>query len=584
MDSSPSLDTCIATLLKPLVKSQVKLHYPLYANSFPLAYYYAKVIGDDEKKADLEKFVVQREWTKKIVDDTELACSPCHLFFGDDSTDKYMRSGYGVKQIAFTKYYPKFIFTDYTSRMVHFLHESGLMAETFDQRIDFANDDFADEKSIRPFTDLLKLDVIGKLNIKKIIIYTDTKPEAKKIADDFLEPILKNIEIIEVDKKEDDSGSVNDSTEKEDIVHDFSENPRSILKLYFFSGSYNMYFLKDLYNYIPFQFRKSEVGDGFMTYNYLMYKEGTSDVEIEKITDGVARFHQLIFSEAQHYPENLSNLFYSFKELLKIKQPFKVFEDVHTYSKCIVFHNMDKPDKVRVEDIWGKLFVMGGKGNYAQDLDALRSRVRRVYSLLTLDHLYKNYNLVGMESNDFKGVLNLLKDSLMNDGRYLVYFRDYIKAEIVGVIAKYEKIDDSHISAAIAAGKSKDGVLHNMLHRIWGYFFEEDYKHIILSEIITAKNENFDFKNCLSEIVGKLSGDCSYVNTSVLKKSIAIIDTMFKDLILYFSEYKELPHTFFGEGFLNPTVSKAIASLTPRRSRLASSPSEEMKPIAKKKK
>src|SRR6185312_13396270 len=140
------------------------------------------------------------------------------------------------------------------------------------------------------FDEVFDLNIISELGIKRIYGFTDTKDEANYIKKHVLDSICNFVEVI-----------IKNSTV---VPVDSSLNNKDTLKLYFFSAPYNMFFLKDQYNFIPFQFRPENVGYGIETYNYLVFDRSLSERMVNDLANSIEDFHKTIFYEAANHPEN----------------------------------------------------------------------------------------------------------------------------------------------------------------------------------------------------------------------------------------------------------------------------------------
>src|SRR6185312_14648685 len=236
-----NFESTIKGLLSPLLNVDIRLHYPLIANSFPLAFYYAKMLDCPATGKDIKKFIFQRDWNDKFIELQTLQEMPCHIFFDTMERAEFKSGNYDYKKIPFSRYFPRFIFTEYSSRIINFLEQSNKLKGQFDNPRDFGDHDLGQGKSLLYFDEVFDLNIISELGIKRIYVFTDTKDEANYIKKHVLDSICNFVEVI-----------IKNSTV---VPVDSSLNNKDTLKLYFFSAPYNMFFLKDQYNFIPFQFR-----------------------------------------------------------------------------------------------------------------------------------------------------------------------------------------------------------------------------------------------------------------------------------------------------------------------------------------
>ncbi|RYX98691.1 hypothetical protein EON78_04925, partial [bacterium] len=408
------------------------------------------------------------------------------------------------------------------------MEKHNTLPNILDKKRDYLDKDFCNNESLTFFTEVFDKNFLGLLGIKKVIIFTDTNREALQIRNKFLLDKVEEVQIICRDKCS-------------EVTLDYSINSNEILKLYFFSGAYNMLFLKDLFNYIPFQFKPEEVDDSFETYNFIVYKDGVVDSnKIEQIAQNIKKFHQLIFSEAEFHPENLSSLYYAYNEQSKTKEPFKILDDVHAYSKCLIFHNMDNPVFHRVEDIWQNLWSYGEESNYARELSQVIIRSHQAYILLSIQHLHNNFKLSGIHQSSPKYpiIMDLLKDRLLHEGRYSLLYRDFVKSELTRLIRNQGlKSNENPVKKAIRANIKEDAILHNLLYRILRR--SNDSKNITVtpSDLLNTSNGDFEFLLELQKTKEGLNNNIDYINLTSLIHSLDKIELFFKKIVKSFSQY-----------------------------------------------
>src|SRR6185312_4767161 len=138
--------------------------------------------------------------------------------------------------------------------------------------------------------------------------------------------------------------------------------------------------------------------------------------------------------------------------------------DVHAYSKCLVFHSLDDQAIERDDETWTSLRDVSRSSPYSRDYVDLKDRIKDVYVVLTLYHLNRTYKIIEINSEDFYRVLELLKDSILKDGKYNIFFREYVKAELVVLINKWAKsLLENPVKKAHNRAVDFDAILHNLL-------------------------------------------------------------------------------------------------------------------------
>ncbi|MBS1504477.1 MAG: hypothetical protein JST32_20620, partial [Bacteroidetes bacterium] len=167
----------IKELLIPLVQNNVMLYYPLFANTFPLAYYYAKYLKEYDSSISIDDYVIQKDWNLKTLPVASDA-NPFHIIFDTEWRGEKEKNG---APIQFTSYRPRFIFTDINSRMISFLSNLNLFSPYIDNRADFYRREIDDNAPILDLNLDIFRNLIDCFKINKVRIYTDIVDEAELV-------------------------------------------------------------------------------------------------------------------------------------------------------------------------------------------------------------------------------------------------------------------------------------------------------------------------------------------------------------------------------------------------------------------
>lgn len=122
--------------LEYLAENDVILYYPFFANCFPLAYFYSKALIKKKRKGKINEYIIEHDWNQKSLNG-ELPDKNLILLFDTQLREEYKQLGHKIKKINFTKYFPKFIFCDYNSRIINFFDDKGIIHDNLDFKKDF---------------------------------------------------------------------------------------------------------------------------------------------------------------------------------------------------------------------------------------------------------------------------------------------------------------------------------------------------------------------------------------------------------------------------------------------------------------
>jgi hypothetical protein len=184
-------------------------------------------------------------------------------------------------------------------------------------------------------------------------------------------------------------------------------------KIYFYSAPATMHLLLDP-EFLPIRIQpdKKMIEEGFITSNYLLFKDST-DIDIDRVSKCISSFHNVIFHSASESPILLREVFQAYNQHLLCSNPRSVFPEVFTFAKCLSFHD----NRVNGEDNYSEFEPLR---NYASILNASkfdttdnygRERlliVEYLENLLVLCILHKFYK-IEFESVDSKfGIISSL--------------------------------------------------------------------------------------------------------------------------------------------------------------------------------
>lgn len=352
----------------------------------------------------------------------------------------------------------------------------------------------------------------------------------------------------------------------QDESYSLNETDTSNLKalnLYFYSAPYNIYFLKRHFDYIAFKFLKEEISNEFETFNVLLYKEeilnDNSEI-ISRLNVLIEDFHKTIFTTAANEPDNLNDIYLAYKNISKSKTPFNIFDSVYSYAQCLTLHSIDEPSESNRDDIWDNLFnIKSRRGAYVSDLtDNLIDLVKQIYIVLSLFYLSKKYDgIQGIQTVEYSTICELFHDNILSEGSYYRFFIDFIKAQALSIILKYESINNSYIHTAIKKGIKKECILQFLTYHS-EKTFNDELKLLKPDDIIKIRDGQLNLSIELQGIQQTLSENSEILYTCVecLGKSLEKITQRYDSLIKQFYDNIEYlkSNTFYNMRFNNPQL------------------------------
>lgn len=494
--------------LRPLFKAKVVVHYPFYANTYLLPFFYSKVIDADRceniKKEDL---LQEAGWGKDIYKNIieNINDDTIHLFYASGD-EKYvgelsakLSERFVFKRIDFCKYYPRFVFVDFST--VAFLKLYG------DKKISDYNSisNFLSEYFLNIIPSLLKKegekyklnsDFLDLAEGKTINLFTDTIDQAMAFemilleADEGLQ--------IEINPK------------------NYQPDQFNYINIYLYSAPYNILFLKRKYQYLPLQLCDSDNIDDeyrflfkdFDTKCYLIVsKTGANSAILDVLSKRLTVFFTYIFWKAKETPEHFYEAAKSFNYYAASRHPAIIFEDEYSFAKCLSLHvspfdikefeqKRRSENRISKRLLFESLFGYSYNGKYNHDKEIwLMKNVKQIYSLITLNYLMNDVTGVSHSwEKFFSTTCEALQESTFNSDLYNNVFDDFIKIQVCRFVNEYETVDSNPIHECLIVWKiGKRKIIQRLVEETKNYFNRILIKDCNAEDVFSIDLDKKDF-------------------------------------------------------------------------------------------
>jgi hypothetical protein len=309
--------------LQELKKAHAVLHFPFFANTFPLAFHYAKTT----EEADFDAKILEQDWKRSM---PVLEGEHLHVFY---ATKKAIESGGGpnTRFLIVSQYRPRLIFADYRP----FLHAE-VKAQRKGEIVDLDRDDDPSKNTARDmerkesqmFPGAL-LPLAKDLGVVNFELFTDVPDQARLIREKTdlpTEIIAEGIDGLKTPKL-----------------------AKRTLRLHFFGAPASTRMIRDPFKYIPFIVEDGllENDDTMLTCVCVSDQRGNEiGPEVPKILNGLAEYHKKIFKAAQQAKDSameFHEICLAYNRLAERKQDSTVFTNPAEFAACLRTHHKD-PD------------------------------------------------------------------------------------------------------------------------------------------------------------------------------------------------------------------------------------------------
>ncbi|MGD8305601.1 MAG: hypothetical protein PVF17_03020 [Ignavibacteria bacterium] len=352
-------------LLRPLYNNNVTLHYAFFANTFPIAYHYSKLLQlIPGKRIDHKKFIKLHDWNyvfpsqssklefdltkvkrkakeiieEKIIDEGWEHPQNINIFYTSDirfkneaiknpleqilNIKKQFNEYEAIETVYFTTYAPRFVFLNNN------LFTRGIVKPK-KYNYDINNSEFKDFEIIK--SDYNKLTTVlnrAKQNhINKFIVFTDLLNEAKDIFEEY-----------------DLMGGKTIFYNKEDLKTflNFNHKDRAnTLIIYYYGAPTSFDLFKKSDRYIPILLNKRKQKSGIKSVACIHYNIKENKRKIKQIKNALEKYHKNLFKVAatdkgSEYFNNIRIAYNRFAALLRHDTRFRTPE---SYVNCITLYN-----------------------------------------------------------------------------------------------------------------------------------------------------------------------------------------------------------------------------------------------------
>jgi len=535
----------IKEYLQPLMDNDVVIHYPFFANVYVLPYFYSKIIQENNKQGD---FIKLSEWGKDantdIIRNIENDSRQIHLFYSLDIGEKVSKSlntksDWYYKKVLFCKYYPMFIFFDFSVDTFLKFYEKEKISK-YNSTSDFLTEHFVDIIPEISF-DSCFFSYLDELKVESINIYSDTPEEAD---------IIK--EMIDKSQKKIKGKRLPISVVREFALR--SSTQQNSFNIYYYSAPYNIIFLQNKYQYLPFKIKVIDVDyDKFSTYAFIIGKkvQEVSNLEeiINNIGDKTEEFFQYVFWKAKETPEHFAEVTESFNKHSAIIHPSIIFDNEYSFAKCLSLHvdpeSINEPIKINKEEkriskrlVFESLFGYAYSHNihYYQEKELLLSKnIKQVYSLIALNYLMDNTEKISsFKEKSFTSICEALNDATFNEGFYDRVFNCFTEIQVEEFIVNSKKIKNNPICDAIDLNIwniDENKIKHRLVAETKYYFDKFLIKECMAEDIFLVDTDKFELQRLFD----------LYKSTDTIlsekKASITYLKDIFNHVLIISSNY-----------------------------------------------
>ncbi|GHV21087.1 hypothetical protein FACS1894174_03990 [Bacteroidia bacterium] len=621
----------IKHLLGPLYDEKVIVHYPLFANTYLLPYFYSTTFQRNKTdnsliNTDDLKLLKVSKWGnatwKEIIDVINKETTEqknIYLFYsrdilGNDIIKNEIENGfrieiknsdndegilkyskftltsdttqYHLKKIDFCRYYPHFIFFDFS---IDIFQELYCKKEIFNYNTisNFLTEYFLDIIPILSgaVQDKMRKFINNQINqINQIRIFSDTPEEAEELRS-LIEEICKLTEI----RVMNNITSLDLNTWKD----------KNTFNIYFYSAPYNIIFLKKKYQYLPFrlELRSDTATNNFDNFNTACYLISKEEFDADnKLCDNLDEFFKYVFWKAKETPEHFYDITKSFNFISATEKPAIIFENEYCFAKSIsLFINPEdikkapKLNKLSAHEnydellskklLFESLFNRSHNKEYDKSKNELLDKVRYIYSLIALNYLISNIEKIHLlKAKSFSSICEALQNTTFNAGFYNKVFELFIEYQVKRFVEDFNGNKENKPTNPIGEAQNKENkptnpideaqnkfklveekICQRLFYDIKYYFNQVLIKECQAEDVfLTTDGHKFVLDEVLTEILGKKLDREQKASFEHLKEIFT--DTLEK-CATYYEDIIELDHLGLASIFRTNTVKTLLSSI-----------------------
>ncbi|GHT88270.1 hypothetical protein FACS189474_3210 [Bacteroidia bacterium] len=583
--------------LMPMYNEKVIVHYPLFANTYLLPYFYSKLF-EQEDSGLLKNSNWGNTVYKEIIEvidkeKQEETGGKIHLFYSRElssdlkkeilleytspelqaksSTSKPENitltsisngSKYYLKRVDFCRYFPRFLFFDFSVDIFQKLYGSDNVSK-YNAIANFLTEHFL---NIIPVFDIKNNAVSTFLKdngIKKIQIFSDTPDEAQRLS------VLVYKDLRSIGNNDVTITVINNET----LSNLNTLNCEKTFNIYFYSAPYNILFLKKKYQYLPFQLQSPSGFQDFDTACYLIsHKEFDTD---NKLKNGLDSFFRYIFWKARETPEHFYKITQSFNFISAVKQPFVIFENEYCFAKCLsLFINpediekdfrdkKDEENSISKRLIFESLFNNSHSEDYEKRKKKLLDNVKQIYTLIALNYLIDNIEKIHLfRTKSFSSVCEALQNTIFNIGFYNKVFELFIKYQVeqfieYSIMETANKISNPIDEAINRHQIRKEKICQRLIFEIKYHFNQVLIKECQAEDVFLTTNKNIFV---LEELLKPTSHLENYEQKAAFKHLQEIFTSTLTKSAVYYDDIVALDHLGLASIFRTNTVKTLLLS------------------------
>lgn len=296
-----------STLLRALAQRRIILHFPLFANTFPLAFHYARALRDIGETTP-EAFISYHPWDQGPPEHQD---GKTRLFY---ATKKQLDRQQISTRVHVTLYRPTHFFIDRTARTAYHLHQLGRNGQL---RLNHAC-----AEALFSGT-------------RRIEIVSDTPEQADYLRHQLQEHFHRP-PVVEIARRQDAIAKV------------LLAERQSDSRLYFFGAPGTARLLSQTRRFVPIQLNteafsrkdySQEVLDLFDTFCAIGGTE-LHDDDVQEISTAVDAYHTHLFDAANSKPEAFEEVFIRYNEMAWRLDSIAVFDSAESFAGSISAHHI----------------------------------------------------------------------------------------------------------------------------------------------------------------------------------------------------------------------------------------------------
>jgi hypothetical protein len=307
------VDEKLIKLLAPLRKHKAVLHFPFFANTFPLAFHYSKSLKRARLAEDVDKRVQLISWANEDALPKRGAPEP-HIFFSSRiAAERYATSATASTVVyeKITTFKPCWVFAEFNLRV-------------FAERAKKIERDGVNPGSTIDLKEFVN-DKKCRLKFDHVEIFTEIPEQADVLFENVFSGVNMGRTVI---------------TSSAATLLDDTHLRKNSLRLFLYGAPLTAYLLRKKQHYIPFNVGLNGVKDVFET---VIVVEGVNVEIVAEISTAVKKYHDVLYdSAARALPFNddaFRAVQYHYNRAARQLQHRSSFLSAREYAQCLHEHH-----------------------------------------------------------------------------------------------------------------------------------------------------------------------------------------------------------------------------------------------------